>query len=744
MSRDAGLRCNPRRLASPLAMIAAAGLAPAVWAQDAADKAVAASAPVAAEGGVEEIVVTAERRVQNLQDVPISATVFNARDLARRGVIGIADIQQVAPSIAINTVNRSTFINIRGVGIAQSAPTSNPGVAYYIDGQLIPHEQFIAQSFYDYGSIEVLRGPQGTLTGQNSTGGAVYIRTPDPEFDHVSGYVEQSAANYASYKTVAALNVPVSDNVAVRASATRDKRDSFTNNIGPSTSQPGNLDLVAGRFNLALRSGDHDIRFNLRADGFNSKSDNNAVKRRNDIVSTDPYVIEEDVRSYQDQRGFRVAAELRLPVIAGVDLRGFGALQRLQTLDQTDGDRTATAAPRPPTANVGRVSDGSTRFNTRIGEINLLSTRTSPFTWVIGGFLLDEFIHTDLIRDNNHVTDFVSSTSTISTRAHNISRSLFGQANYYVTKRLELVAGARHSWDKQVYDRNIVNSVVQPDATKTGVQKSSVWTGKVGINYHLDATLLYVTASKGYKAGGVNLTVGTLNFAPETNKVYEAGFKTTILDRRLRVNGDIFYSDYRSIQLSSLLNGLPVTQNAARGRSYGGELEVTGQFGQFGFNFGGGYLHGRFANDSCINDTNNPAGQRALCPSASATQADSRVSDGDRLPFAPSWTLNGGVQYEMRVSDGLTLTPRLQWSHLSSQVATPFPSAFTIVPGRDLFDARLTADIGRRFRLEAYVMNLGNKTYIASQIQDSSSATGGVIYGAPRTYGLRATVRFGS
>lgn len=124
-------------------------------------------------GALEAIVVTAERREQSLQDVPISATVLSGEELQRKGVNNLNDIQQVAPSVAINTFNRSTFINIRGVGIAQSAPTSNPGVAYYIDGQLIPHEQFIGHSFYDIGTIEVLRGPQGTLTGQNSTGGAI-------------------------------------------------------------------------------------------------------------------------------------------------------------------------------------------------------------------------------------------------------------------------------------------------------------------------------------------------------------------------------------------------------------------------------------------------------------------------------------------------------------------------------------------------------------------------------------------
>ena len=180
---------------------------------------------------LEEVVVSAERREVNLQDVPISATVLTGESLAAQGIDNIIEIQQVAPSVAINTYNRSTFINIRGVGIAQSAPTSNPGVAYYIDGVFIPHEQFIAQSFFDIESLEVLRGPQGTLTGQNSTGGAVYVRTPAPTFGEFSGYLDQTIADYDWYRTVGAVNVPVSDTLAIRvtahpvASATREVRN---------------------------------------------------------------------------------------------------------------------------------------------------------------------------------------------------------------------------------------------------------------------------------------------------------------------------------------------------------------------------------------------------------------------------------------------------------------------------------------------------------------------------------------
>ena len=119
------------------------------------------------------------------------------------------------------------------------------------------------------------------------------------------------------------------------------------------------------------------------------------------------------------------------------------------------------------------------------------------------------------------------------------------------------------------------------------------------------------------------------------------------------------------------------------------------------------------------------------------------MPDGRVLPFSPEWTINAGVQYEIPLGgDERSLTPRVQWSHLSEQVATPFPSFNTIVPKRDVFDARLTLQINRNYKLEGYVSNFTDTRYIASQIQNSSSADGGSIYGAPRTYGIRAVAKF--
>lgn len=722
-----------RFLIATAATVLVAGLPAPAWAQTTDN-----TAPVAApqDEGLPDIVITAERRSQSLQEVPISATVLDAADLSRKGVNSITDIQAVAPSIAINTFNRSTFINIRGVGIAQSAPTSNPGVAFYIDGQLIPHEQFIAQSFFDIGSIEVLRGPQGTLTGQNSTGGALYVRSPEPDFDNVSGYLDGTYGRFASLRVVGALNIPVSDQFAVRVAAIRDRRDSFTTNIARADTQPGNVDLWAARANFAARSSNDLLRENVRIEYFKSKSDNNAVKRRNDTVSTNPFVIEEDANSFQNQDGYRLSSETKIKLADSVDFRALIAYQNMDTYDQVDGDRTATALPRPPAANVGRISYAATQFDTFMTEVNFLSTGTRKFNWVVGGFFLDESIKLLQLRDNNHTTELVSSTSTTQTLAENTTKSVFGQINFNVTDVIELIGGIRYSDDKQVYTRYMVANAV-PTTGRVGVQNSTKVTGKIGINAHLGRNLLYLTASQGYKAGGVNLTVGTPNFGPESNRVYEAGFKTQFLNNQIRINGDVFYSEYKDIQLSSLLGALPITQNAAAGRSYGAELEVTGQFGGLGFNFGAGYLHARFKGSSCITDTNSP-GTDAGCPTNLRFVPDGRV-----LPFSPEWTLNAGVQYEIPLgSDGTSLTPRVQWANLSEQVATPFPTFNTIVPGRNVFDARLTLQIGEKYKLEGFVNNFTDERYIASQIQSSSSADGGIIYGAPRTWGIRGVVKF--
>ena len=702
--------------------------------RDAADSGAAA---------LEEVVVTAERREVSLQDVPASATVLNAEALASQGVRSVIDIQQVAPSVAINTYNRSTFINIRGVGIGQSAPTSNPGVAYYIDGMFIPHEQFIAQSFFDIESVEVLRGPQGTLTGQNSTGGAIYVRTPVPRFDGFSGYVDQTVADSDWYRTTAAVNVPLSEKLAVRVSGIYDHRGSFTRNIGPSPSDPGSGRDQAGR--AAVRFVPTEgITLDLRYEHFDRRTDYNAIKNRNDQVTSDPFTIEEDAISFLNQKGDRASLEGRFQLSPGIQLRALTSYLDAQTSDQADGDRTATAPPVPadlPTngANTalfpGRVSFTDQKLRTWVSEINLLSSGDGPAQWVVGGFYLDEESPVSVLRDNRNTVTFVQSNSSIITKLSNRSASVFGQVDYRFAPSWAVDAGLRYSEDTQRYTRLAIPGPPPPGCFPcTSDMDSNQVTGRVGLKYFAtEDVMLYGTYSKGYKAGGINLDPRQEPYAPETNQMGELGVKSTLADGRLRVNAALFYSDYDGIQLSALTAIgsppalLPNTLNAAPAEIYGAELEVTGRFSALAFNLGISSLHSEFTEDALLTD--------------SQTNTNRLVPKGSRVPFAPDLTVTAGVQYDVQAGSW-TLTPRLQLSYTDKQLSTPFEYPATVVPSHAVTDVRLSAAPSDNLHLEAFVTNVFDRTYIAAQVQDASSATGGILYGAPRQYGIRAKYDF--
>jgi iron complex outermembrane recepter protein len=692
---------------------------------------------------LDEVVVTAERREVNLQDVPASATVLNADALAAGGVDNVIDIQTVAPSVAINTYNRSTFVNIRGVGIAQSAPTSNPGVAYYIDGMFIPHEQFIAQTFYDIESVEVLRGPQGTLTGQNSTGGAIYVRTPAPKSDGWSAYIDQTVADENWYRTTAAVNIPAGDKFAMRISGVYDERGSFTDNIGPSPSEPGSGSDLAGRIALRYQPTD-SMRFDLRYEHFDRSTDYNAIKNRKDLVTSDPFTIEEDAISFLDQKADRVSLEANFDLTAGIRLRALTSYLDAETKDQADGDRSATAPPVPPnrptngaaTAQYpGRVSFTTQDLRTWVSEINLLSNGDGPVQWVVGAFYMDEESPVWVLRDNRNTVNFVQSNSSIITELSNTSQSVFGQLDWRLGSSWAVDFGVRYSEDEQTYTRNLIPGPPPPGCFPcTTKVESDEMTGRVGVKFFAsEDVMLYATASKGYKAGGINLDPRLPDFEPETNEMGELGFKSTLADGRLRVNGAVHYSDYRGIQLSALTNVgtpptlLPNTQNAAPADIFGAELELLGRFGNFEFTLGVSKLHGEFTDDALITD--------------SQSNTNQYVPEGASIPFAPETTVTAGLQYDFKLGTW-ALTPRLQVSYLDKQMSTPFSHMATIVPSRAVTDLRITMLPMENLHLEAFATNLFDKTYIAAQVQDASSASGGIIYGAPRQVGVRVRIDF--
>ncbi|MEO6339355.1 MAG: TonB-dependent receptor [Caulobacteraceae bacterium] len=707
------------RLSVAVAALAVSGLGAAgsAHAQAAAD-----GAPTA--GAVTEVVITAERRSQNLQTVPISATVLNADQLADRGVNRLTDLQQIAPSLTVNLNNRSFAINIRGIGLAATAPTSTPGVAYYINGSLIPHEQTIGGSFYDIDSVQILRGPQGTLTGQNSTGGAIYITTPKPKFGAFSAMIDQTIGDYDWHRTVAAVNVPMGDMFALRVAGVYDRRDSFTENRGPSGRTPGNLHYDGYRADLAFKPTDK-LQANLRYEYFRNATDWIAVKNRNDLVTSDPFVIEEDGKAALTQKGYRSELEVRWDFNPGLQLRWNTNYQYGINVDWGDADRTATQPTLAP-VNAGRIAYGETGFNTLVNEINLISTAGGPLEWVVGAFdFLENVPVLQYTYGNDRVEPTRAPTRTTRTEAHNRSRSIFGQFSYRFSPQWQIIAGGRYSKDRQAYDR------IVPLALR-GVAESNSPTGRIAINYSpADRTLIYASLSKGYKSGGVNLGATDPNIKPETNVVGELGAKTTLMDGHLRVNGDVFYSDYKNLQLGGLTDTTPATptfKNVPKSKSYGVELELQGVFGPWSINAGGALLKA---------ESNSDAG---LSNSTGIGPAFTIIPSGTGLPYSPKVTFNAGIQYELQAFGG-SITPRLQYSYQSSTYTSMFRNANSFVESRGLLDARITYDRAQ-WRAEAFITNLTDKTYVAMQIADSSSLFGGRLYGAPRQVGARLTYKY--
>jgi iron complex outermembrane recepter protein len=677
-----------------------------------------------AANAVTEVVITAERRVQNLQSVPISATVLNADQLAQQGVNRVTDLQQIAPSITVNLNNRSFQINIRGIGLAATAPTSSPGVAYYFNGSLIPHEQTIGGSFYDIDSVQILRGPQGTLTGQNSTAGAIYITTPKPQLGRFTGHIDQTFGDYDWRRTEAAVNLPLGKMFALRLSGVVDRRDSFTDNIGPSGRDPGNLHYDGARADLMFKPSD-SFQANLRYEYFRNATDWIAIKNRNDLVTPDPFTIEEDGKTDLLQEGSRSELEARWDFVPGVQLRWNSNYQYALNTDWADGDRTATATTGPP--QNGRIAYGETEFNTLVNELNLISTSEGPLEWVVGAFDFVESVRVlQYTFGNDRVEPTRPPTRTTRTKAHNRSRSIFGQVTYRFSPQWQVIAGARYSKDRQAYDR------VVPLAVR-GVAESDKTTGRIAINFNAtERTLLYASLSKGYKAGGVNLGATDPNIAPETNVVGELGAKTTLLDGRLRINGDVFYSDYKNLQLGGLTAppplGTPTFRNVPKSKSYGIELEAQGVFGPWRFNLGGALLKAKTDSDA------------GLSNSTGIGPTFATIAAGTGLPFSPHRTFNAGVQYELQALGG-SITPRLQYSYQSASYSSMFRNANSFIDSRGLLDARITYQ-RENWRLEGFVTNLTDKTYVAMQISDSSSLNGGRLYGAPRQVGVRLTYRY--
>jgi iron complex outermembrane receptor protein len=720
---------NTKNRMTGLLLIAAVNSAPSVA------QSVSGDAPPV----LEEVVVTAERRVTSLQRTAISATVLSGADLQKKAVNTVADLQFSTPALTVQNTGENVLLNIRGIGKGFGGIQDPSGVLIYRDGVSASPGGFLAdEPYYDLASVEVLRGPQGTLAGQNATGGALFIRENDPTLDRIGGWAQAQYGNYDDFLFRGALNLPVGEKFGVRIATNLERRDSFYHISGPWTGNPGDHDEADGRISF-LWLPTEALEIILKNDysfidhgGSPAGPAADGTARLFDLTSDAHLMgVERGVRSVL-RMSYQFANQMTLRAITGYQWN-----RTSYALDYDGSDKVAPAGPGPLIYTV----TGTDR--TVSEELNLLSPGSGAFQWLLGSVYQNELVYIPQIGFVQSAAPFGTATTGLATavgyRTPIRNWGVFGQATYDLTPAWQVQIGLRYSDSRMTMDDDLkvlFNGAAILDHPVSGEHESdSRLTGKAGINFRVnDDSMLYAFAATGHKSGGINPLASTAApagtppplFRPEEVTDYELGWKHSFLDRHLRTQLDGFYDVYKDYQVgifdtsTGLTQLLNVPDNT---RIYGVEAQAQGAFGGFSFDANLAWLSSSLGSFRAI-DSRFPA-------------LGSQVLTGRNLPNAARWTVSAGMQYVFPLAGG-HLTPRVDYGFVGARSASVFEvGTLDHLSSQGLVNAQLTYDWTNDWQLAAYATNLLNLHYISSLSLGSLAQAG-----PPRQFGVRVFKSF--
>jgi iron complex outermembrane receptor protein len=696
---------------------------------------------------ITDIIVTAQRRTERLQDVAVSATAFDTSALKANGVVKLADLQTASPALSISDGGIIQSVNIRGIGLASDSPSVTSGVATYVDGIFQP-PIVQANSFYDLASIEVLRGPQGTLVGSNSTGGAIFINSANPDLKKgLGGYTEISYGNYDFVSVESAVNLPLSSTFGLRAAGFYRNRDSYYQDVGPVNSRAGRLREGGGRLTAMWKPGSFQA---IAKISFNDRDTGGYAYRP--IPGTpfaqfrvgDIRTLDYDTPVANRDLAFQASLELRQELASGITLRSLTGYQnkRIKNLNDVD----ATSAP-------GGVSEdyfAGEKVYTQ--EINIISPTDGRFDWILGGYFQRNDITVRILQDQGGFpTDILPSNQRTTT-------GFFAQGNYELVPGLELQVGGRYSTYKTTGSGAVIIGRGIPDfppdglavADLSGSHKDSLVTGKVALNWKVDRdNLLYALVARGYKPGGFNSVDS--EFDPEKVISYEVGWKSSFLGGVIRTQLSAFYNEYANFQFNVIepSTGFGGVDNISSVKIKGAEAQIQARFGALSLDANAAFVDSDLASVTFVNTRNLPGGSAGnLGPQCPAGVPSDPPVCFDYTPFiqtngggpnlyAPRWTWNVGAQYRFELGGDTTLTPRVNYAYVGPQFTyLGYSPVSDRLGSRGLLSATLTLRLADHLRIEGYGTNLTNKKYVSGQL------TANEFYGAPREYGIRLGMDF--
>ncbi len=693
-----------------------------------ATPAFAQAAPAAEdEAGNADIIVTAQFREQKLQDTPLSITAVDAALLESRNQTDLAAIARQAPNVTLNAMGgafgSSMGASIRGVGQFDFNPAYEPGVGLYIDDVYYPTLTGANFDLLDLDRIEVLRGPQGTLTGRNSIGGAIKMFSQRPSAD-TSGSVELAYRSRHGFDVRGSANFALAEGVYARISGVHKEQDGYVTQYDYGCLYPGNVyglarttgssdcrvDKLGGKNYSGLRASlrfepSESIDFTIIGDYTNEDRTNSA-----EVVSlTAPGFTDFDCGSVgriyctfasftlpaggqtgawspgnrTKFSGWGVSGHLNVQLSDNLQLQSITAYREYNNTWGTDDDFT-------PLATKGAQGLNDLDFWFVSQELRLNGSVGDNVDFTVGGFISDQRSTYYTQQDIRYIAPGLNFQFRGNDPINANSAAVFGTVIVRPTEAFTLTGGLRYTdehkdytFRRKNYD-GTVSVFLGPLDGFTATYDGDAIDWRVAADYRLSPeVMVYATAGTGFKGGGVTARPFDVaqarngSFGPETVTAYEIGIKTDLLDRALRLNLSAFYNDYKDIQLplrdcSGLGSLAPcgARQNAGDGKIKGVEFEMMVHSGGFDMDASVSYLTSNWTRISA------------------AVGTSIALSD----PIAsPEWKYSFGMQYTADFGSAGTLTPRFDYSHTGQTGAgRGIGGVFSYYPSYDIANARLT------------------------------------------------------
>lgn len=706
----------------------------------------AAPAPAQAEAesrSEQDIVVTALKRSENLQDIPAAISAIGGAELQQRGIVNIQSIGHVVPNVDFGEHAGTTLISIRGVGSVVDSGVTEPTVATYVDGVFLPRATMGFVRAVDLDRVEVLRGPQGTLYGRNATGGAINFISKGPTADLRAG-INLSTGSRDAFGISGYVSGPLAEGVRFRVSGGHEEEDGFVRwlpNKGAIANT--NVDYVRGALQLEPTS---NLTIDLAA-RYEKSTGANAYQQlfTPTIIptpgqSTRPFEIYGDGPYAARYETLIASGAINWKISDSVTLKSVTSYVDHKSVVSFDADATDVGFYNA--VNFSRPSESYGQEVSLIGE-------SGPLQWIVGAFYFHENAGNVLplgigaaLAPAFGVPVDTQVTQSLDSKVDSIAG--FVDGTYSITDAFRVNLGLRFNHEEKKFLQNVFlrfpDNTIAPVVTNVPTSiKSDRFLPKVNLQYDVsDNVNAYAQWSKGFKSGGANLPGGAGEYAgsgglyrPETIDAYEIGLKTQSTDRRLTANFAAFYYDYRDLQVT-ITRGVNVTlvQNAPAS-VYGVEGELRYKVADaFTLNAAGSWLHARFKSFQSLDDARPQLGLIDL--------------DGEQLPHAPDFSGTLGAEYRAELGGGLlsSLTLRGDVSYKDRIVLRYFGTPNDSQNGFALVNLSATiADAGERTRLRVFVNNLTDKAYRQNATYLATGAYYG-NYGPPRTWGVQLSRDF--